>query len=80
MAEDIATMVDAARSRSFVGRTAELASFDEALAEGGRYRVLFVHGSGGLGKTALLHQFRIKAAQAGLAVVRVDGQDVDCTA
>jgi hypothetical protein len=39
--------------------------------------VLFVHGAGGLGKTALLHQFRILARTAGRAVASVDGEDVD---
>lgn len=77
MAEDLATVVDAARARAFVGRAAELASFEAALCGAAPYRVLFVHGAGGLGKTSLLHQFRVRAREAGLAVVRVDGEDVD---
>jgi hypothetical protein len=77
MAEDLATLVEAARGRAFVGRVAELACFEAALAGSAQYRVLFVHGAGGLGKTSLLHQFRARAREAGLAVVRVDGEDVD---
>ncbi len=64
---------------AFVGRAAELASFESALTGAAPCRVLFVHGAGGLGKTALLHQFRVRAREAGCAVVRVDGQDVDCS-
>ncbi len=74
--EDIATIVDDARVRTFVGRRAELACFSGAL-DGSTQRVLFVHGAGGLGKTALLHQFRILARTAGRAVASVDGEDVD---
>ncbi|GAB3410045.1 hypothetical protein [Flindersiella endophytica] len=77
MAEDLATIVDAARTRAFVGRTAELASFEAALDGRAPYRVMLVHGAGGLGKTALLHQFRVRAQAAGRTVVSVDGEDVD---
>jgi hypothetical protein len=57
MAQDIAAVIDEARRRAFVGRGVELAGFDDALTAGSTRRVLFVHGSGGIGKTALLHQF-----------------------
>ena len=77
MADDLATIVDAARTRAFVGRAAELKCFDAALAGRAPYRVLFVHGAGGLGKSALVHQFRVRAEAAGRRVVRVDGEDVD---
>jgi hypothetical protein len=52
--EDIATIVDRARVRTFVGRRTELGCFAGAL-DGSTQRVLFVHSAGGLGKTALLH-------------------------
>jgi hypothetical protein len=74
--DDIATIVDDARVRTFVGRSVELACFSAAL-DGAAQRVIFVHGAGGLGKTALLHQFRILANTAGRAVASVDGEDVD---
>lgn len=77
MAEDLATLVDAARTSAFVGRSPELASFDAALTGESPYRVLFVHGAGGLGKSALLHQFRVRASAAGHGVVRMHGEDVD---
>jgi hypothetical protein len=77
MADNLATMVDAARTRAFVGREDELACFEGALSGRAPHRVLLVHGAGGLGKTALLHQFRVRAQEAGRPVVRVDGEDFD---
>jgi AAA ATPase domain len=79
-ANDLATVVDEARSRAFVGRAAELASFDKVLAAGAPQRVLFLHGPGGIGKTTLLHRFRMRARAAGRPVIVIDGRDVDCTA
>ncbi len=77
MVEALSSLVDAARTRAFVGRTAELATFDAALTGEAPHRVLFVHGSGGFGKSALLHQFRVRAQAAGYPVVRIHGEDVD---
>jgi hypothetical protein len=79
MANDLATVIDKARTRAFVGRAAELASFDEALGIGAPHRVLFVHGPGGIGKTTLLHQFRMRARAAGRIAIVIDGRDVDCS-
>ena len=79
MPEDLATIVDAARTKAFVGREAELGTFEAALAGRAPQRVLLVHGAGGLGKTALLQQFRSRARAAGITVVAVDGEDVDGT-
>src|SRR3954447_26725417 len=77
MVEDLAAVVDAARTRAFVGRTAELEIFDAALTGEGPHRVLFVHGAGGFGKSALLHQCRVRAQAAGYPVVRMHGEDID---
>ena len=79
MAIDLAALIDEARSEAFVGRTAELASFDAALSEASLCRVLLVHGPGGIGKTTLLHQFRLRAGLAGRALVFVDARVVDCS-
>lgn len=70
-------MVDAARTKAFVGRTVELECFDAALAGRASHRVILVYGSGGVGKTALLQQFRVRAEGTGRTVVAVDGEDVD---
>ncbi|MCT9080103.1 AAA family ATPase [Streptomyces fulvoviolaceus] len=82
MALDLAAVIDEARTRAFVGRDVELASFERALtadAAGPSRRVLFVYGPGGIGKTALLHQFRRRARARGRVAVTVDGRDVDCS-
>jgi hypothetical protein len=64
--------LQAARQRAFVGRKEELAAFDEALCSGGR--VLFVHGPGGVGKSALLGRFAQRAAEADRNVLMLDGR------
>ncbi|MFF4259820.1 AAA family ATPase [Streptomyces sp. NPDC001663] len=82
MANDLAAVIDQARTRAFVGRDAELASFERALAAGTTgtsHRVLFVYGPGGIGKTALLHQFRMRARAWGRVAATVDGREVDCS-
>ncbi|MFI7673073.1 AAA family ATPase [Actinophytocola sp. NPDC049390] len=63
--------LQAARLRAFVGRKEERAAFDEALCGGG---VLFVHGPGGVGKSALLRCFAQRAAEAGRTVTVLDGR------
>ena len=65
-----------ARRRGFVGRTAELSRFGVLLADPGEPRVVYVHGPGGVGKTALLRQFEWLAGQAGRRSVWLDGQEV----
>ncbi|AQZ60626.1 hypothetical protein BKM31_03095 [[Actinomadura] parvosata subsp. kistnae] len=58
---------------AFVGRRQELDTFDAAL-RGDRFSVLFVHGPGGIGKSALLRRFAERAADAGRTVIRLDGR------
>ncbi|MFI2907947.1 AAA family ATPase [Streptomyces sp. PDY-4] len=66
--------VAAARARAFVGRAAERDAFRAALAGEAEARpVLFVHGPGGIGKSALLHRLSWDATAAGRTVVWVDG-------
>lgn len=57
----------------FVGRVTELQIFRKALS---RQAVIFVHGPGGVGKTALLGVFAELATRAGRPVARVDGRAV----
>ncbi|MFI8933330.1 ATP-binding protein [Streptomyces sp. NPDC053474] len=64
--------LQAARQRAFVGRKEELAVFEEALYTGAR--VLFVHGPGGVGKSALLGRFAQRAAEADRNVLMLDGR------
>jgi hypothetical protein len=70
----LAGRLQAARQRAFVGRKEELAAFDDALCGGG---VLFVHGPGGVGKSALLRRFAQRAAEAGRNVTALDGRLLD---
>ncbi|MEV4575454.1 ATP-binding protein [Nonomuraea jabiensis] len=63
----------AAREMAFVGREEEVAVFNAALYGGG-CSVLYVHGPGGIGKSALLRRFAHEAAVAGRPVSMVDGR------
>ena len=71
----LAGRLAAARLRGFVGRKEELAAFDEALCGGGG--VLFVHGPGGVGKSALLRRFAQLATDADRNVTMLDGRTLD---
>lgn len=63
------------RRRRFVGRSEEIKSFSRALdAPGEFFTVLFVHGPGGVGKSALLGELAEAAQRAGVAPVRLDAQ------
>ncbi len=66
------------RDRSFVGRSAELSLFADALrAPEESFSVLFIHGPGGIGKTVLLREFVRIAEASGSTVARLDARDVD---
>jgi hypothetical protein len=63
-----------ARERNFVGRGEERALFRSMVgARADVFAVLFVHGPGGMGKTALLQRFAGDARAAGRTVIGVDG-------
>ncbi|MGW6505577.1 ATP-binding protein [Nonomuraea angiospora] len=68
--------LQAARETAFVGRQEELAVFKAALYGGG-CSVVYVHGPGGIGKSALLRRFAREAAVAGRPVSMVDGRAVE---
>ncbi|MBO3749114.1 ATP-binding protein [Streptosporangiaceae bacterium NEAU-GS5] len=70
--------LDSARRRGFVGRERELAVFREVLRSDGQ--VVLVHGPGGVGKTALLHQYAWLARSADRRVVWLDGHELAPTA
>jgi hypothetical protein len=66
-----------ARRRGFVGRTAERDLLAAALSgEPDDLAVLFLHGPGGIGKSALLRTMAADAEAAGLVTVPVDGREV----
>lgn len=69
----LADRLSKARRRAFVGRAHELAEFRQVLAgESGCLTVLFLHGAGGVGKSALIHRFADDATAAGRAVIELD--------
>ncbi len=67
--------VDRRDRELFVGRARELARFDALLA-GDPVRLLYVSGAGGIGKSTLLRAMGRRAADAGYAVVTLDGRDL----
>ena len=76
-ATSLGDVIDRARRQSFVGRRAELRTFDGALAGRSPRRVVFVHGPGGFGKTTLLYEMRARARAAGRTTVLLDGREID---
>lgn len=76
---NLASALDDARVGAFVGRGAELAAFEAALTGRSPHRVLFVHGPGGIGKTTVLHRFRILAGRIGHPVIQLESRDIDCS-
>ncbi|MEU7860718.1 ATP-binding protein [Nonomuraea sp. NPDC049141] len=75
----LGSRLQAARETAFVGREEELAVFNAALYGGG-CSVLYVHGPGGIGKSALLRRFAQEAAVAGRPVSMVDGHMLESAA
>lgn len=74
----MATLGDRVNRRDqelFVGRTHELARFDQILA-GDRVRLLYVSGAGGIGKSTLVRAMARRAAGEGYGVVVLDGRDL----
>lgn len=61
-------------AEGFVGRERELAAAQAALAPGARSRVLYVHGPGGVGKSALVRELARRAQREGSHVVLADGR------
>lgn len=61
-----------ARRRRFVGRTSEVELFHSMLVREASHTVLFLHGPGGIGKTALLLACIEVADDLGVSAIRVD--------
>ncbi|WP_159773928.1 AAA family ATPase [Streptomyces sp. HM190] len=73
----LANRLRAARNKTFVGRSEEVARFRAALdGAQGVGPVLYVHGPGGVGKSTLLRRFEDEACRAGRRIVWVDGHRV----
>jgi hypothetical protein len=66
------------RQQRFVGREAELELFRAALeAPEPPFAVLHFYGPGGVGKTTLLHELMHIATADGLAVIHLDGRNLE---
>ena len=79
-APTVAAQLSTLRRDSFVGRAAELADFAAMLSSGSTgFRVVWVYGPGGVGKTYLCTRFAEIAQAAGRAVATVDARDLDLT-
>jgi hypothetical protein len=61
-------------AKDFVGRERELAEAESALGPGASSRVLYVHGQGGVGKSALVRELARRAQHEGSHVVLADGR------
>ena len=74
----VAARLRRARERRFVGRAGELELFRAALdTPEPPFTVLWVHGPGGVGKSALLRAFADSAADAGATATLLDLRDVE---
>ena len=66
-------------AQRFVGRDADLARLERVLEPETAAPIVFVHGPGGIGKSALLRELARRAAERGHAVQRLDGRDANAT-
>jgi hypothetical protein len=74
----IGDRLSTSRAKRFVGRQGELELFAAALeAPDPPFSVLFVHGPGGVGKTALLDAFVRTAVDQGVSTARIDARSID---
>jgi len=74
----LADRLSAARRSRFVGRDAERGLFESALAETDLpFNLIYIFGPGGVGKTALLAEFRRLCEQAGVTVAALDGRNLE---
>jgi hypothetical protein len=78
MVTRLADRLNAARHRRFVGRVAELALFRSIVTSGDSpVALLYFFGPGGVGKTALLHEFIRVCEQAVLPAAYLDGCSIE---
>lgn len=76
----LADRLRANRARTFVGRVQETALFRQALrSDPPPFNLLWLHGPGGVGKSALVHRLADEAFDAGRCTVLVDAAGLDPT-
>ncbi|PEN14329.1 AAA family ATPase [Longibacter salinarum] len=70
----------AAHQNRFVGREGELDAFEHAIdADVPPFAVLYIHGPGGVGKTALTQEMQFRCADRSVSVCAVDARNVEPT-
>lgn len=80
MSSTLMEKLAAARRQRFVGRQSERDLFREALTAAERpFFLLYLFGSGGVGKSSLLREFAYIASQLGVRVAQLDGRTIDAT-
>jgi len=78
MPESFADRLRAAHQSRFVGRTSELEAFEKALeAEIPPFAVLYIHGPGGVGKTALTTEMQYRCADRDMPVHAMDARNIE---
>ena len=78
MPTTLANRLSAARRSRFVGREAERQLFESALAAVDLpFNLIYIFGPGGVGKTALLAEFRRRSGEANLPALTLDGRDLE---
>lgn len=74
----LADRLEAARRRQFVGRSAEIELFRQALVDREpSFAVLFLYGPGGIGKSTLLREYASLAREAGMPALLIDGRNIN---
>lgn len=80
MAPSLAQRLRAAHHERFVGREQELQLFTDALdAREPPFYVLYLHGPGGIGKTALAHELRYQCDERDVPTHHLDARNVEPT-
>ena len=79
MSTSIKDRLARAQRSSFVGRARELDSLQRCLDEDGPV-LSFVHGIGGIGKSALLDAFEVRLRERQVRAIRLDGHGFEPTA
>ncbi|MEV0281932.1 ATP-binding protein [Streptomyces sp. NPDC050610] len=75
MGDRLGDRLATAREQGFVGRRQETDAF-RALLRARDGAVVYVHGAGGIGKTALLHHFARLGLRAGRPVLQLDAREL----
>ncbi|MBW4508783.1 MAG: ATP-binding protein [Scytonematopsis contorta HA4267-MV1] len=74
----LAARLNAERNRKFVGRVGELEIFQRAITSGELpFNILYIYGPGGVGKTALLNQFRRLCCELKIQCLYLEARNLE---